>query len=261
MKFFTQLKDSFFNFPAYRKMIKQSYGKSFLYGVLLSLILSVFVTINIGIKLNDGIKELTKIYESDVPYFEMNDGELDVDIEMPYITDDEGSALYIDTREDADKTVMDDYEQGFFIFRDGIVQKQAFQVQTYEFSEFTEIGNFNKNDVDKIYPMLKGFKAIAYVAIYIGYFIFSILSFLLLSILYGLIGLIIKAIMKSDLTFTELANASIYALTVPKVIKVFLSLVRVNVPHYWIFTFIIMTVYLFMVTKQKDEKEEILPIQ
>lgn len=50
---------------------------------------------------------------------------------------------------------------------------------------------------------------------------YLILHFMMVTIC-GLISLFIKVIMKSNLTFTELANASIYALTVPKILEILL---------------------------------------
>ncbi|GAA0182728.1 hypothetical protein SH2C18_50550 [Clostridium sediminicola] len=253
MKFFIDFKNSFYNFSEYRKMIKKSYGKSFLYAVLLSLILSLVITIKTGIVINDVTREATNFYNSEVPYFEIHDGKLDVDTELPYFIDDGNGVVYIDTREGADQSIESKYDEGLFIFRDKMIQKQFFKTQTIEFSQFGTV-DFTKDDVDKIYPMISKFKIAANILVYIGYFIYSILSFLVLSLIYGLVGLIIKAIMKSNLTFTELANASIYALTVPKIIKIILSIAEVDVPHYWIVTLIITVVYLVMVVKQKDDE-------
>lgn len=253
MKFFNDLKNSFYNFPEYRKMIKRSYGAAILYAVFFSLILSFIVTIKVGFVLNDGVKEMTNFYNSEVPYFEFHDGELDVDTELPYSTGDDSGMLYIDTRKEADQTIVDNYEEGFFLFRDKAIQKTAIKTETYEFSQFGA-GDFTKDDVDKIYPKIKGYKVIAYIAIYIGYFIFSLVSFLALSLIYGLIGLIVNAIFKSKLSFTQLASASIYALTVPKVIKLLVSFTKVEIPYFWLISAIIMIFYLVMIVKQKDEE-------
>lgn len=252
MKFFNEFKNSFYNFPEYRKIIKKSYGRCFLYAVLLSLILSLVITVKTGFVINDVSKEVTNFYNSEVPYFEFHDGELDVDTELPYFVDDNG-VVYIDTREGADQSIASQYDEGLFLFRDKLIQKQSFKTQTIEFSQFASM-DFTKDDVDKIYPIISKLKVVAYVFVYIVYFIYSILAFLVLSLIYGLIGMIINAIMKANLTFTELANVSIYALTVPKVLKIILSIAEIDVPHYRIVTFIITVFYLVMVIKQKNDE-------
>lgn len=203
--------------------------------------------------INDVAREATNFYNSEVPYFEFHDGELDVDTELPYFIDGDNEVLYIDTREGADQSIVAQYDKGFFMFRDKAIQKEAYKTEIIEFSQFGTV-KFTKDDVDKIYPIISKLKVAAYVFVYIGYFIYSIVAFSVLSLIYGLIGLLINAIMKSNLTFTELANASIYALTVPKVIKILLSIAEVDVPRYWFVTLVITVVYLIMVIKQKDDE-------
>jgi hypothetical protein len=51
----------------------------------------------------------------------------------------------------------------------------------------------------------------------------------------------------------ERVSASIYALTVPKIIKLAISFANIQIPYNWVIPFVIMIIYLVMIVKQKQD--------
>ncbi|MFD3156957.1 DUF1189 domain-containing protein [Haloimpatiens sp. FM7330] len=258
MNFFMQLKDSITNFKSYEKISNQKFRKSFLYVIILSLILSIFISVKAGIFINTSYKEIIKFYNSDFPEFQIQNGILDVDVDMPYFEYDkeEEYILFIDTRENADEGILDDYpnDNGVFIFRDKIINKKdnGHTTSTFEFSELGD-GTFEKKDIEKLIPTFQKIKVLIYALIFIGYFIFQILSMLFLALIYGVISLIVNKIMKTNLKFNQLYNMCLYALTLPTLIGTITLGFGVDIPYFKTMKSTIVIVYIILIMKSIKE--------
>lgn len=262
MNFFKTFKNSIFSINSYKELVNEKFGKSLLYLTILSLIFSTFIAIKTGLSLNKGYNYLVTLYNNDFPEFQFNYGTLNVDVNMPYILQDEetGEILFIDTRDGADKTIVEEYNSGLFIFKEQAIaiKNNGRTISTYNYNEFnSSIGYnyFTKEDLKDLFPMFEKIKAYLYVIIFIVYFIYKAISLLFLSIFYAIVSFVISKIMKVDLIFDKLWTICVYALTLPTILGILASGFALPIPYFKFLKFIITIVYIVLALKLLKVKD------
>jgi len=224
------------------------------------LILSVVIGIKAGIFINKSYEDVLTFYNTDFPEFQFKNGILNVDAEMPIISYDEETKdiFVIDTSNNSDESIIDDYANGVFIFKDKVITKEddGHTISTFIYSElssqFGEV-EFQKKDVERVFPIFEKFKVALYIIIFIGYFIFKVSNTLFLALVYGTLSLIPTKIMKSNLKFAELYKISLYSLTLPTLIGIAATVFGISIPFFSIIKFIIMSVYIILIIKSIKE--------
>jgi hypothetical protein len=216
-------------FPSrYKKILALSAGKAFFCVFLLTL---VFGTVRFGVlfyQMRTPMAEMQKMYSDKMPYFKYTalDG-LQFDAKMPFVWEDSGMIIIVDTRDDTDK-ILDKYlpkldlvQKGALIGKRSIIHKKnIFTTETYTLSSMNEFAPFDKNDCAKYFPLWMVFMLILW-PFYLGFFMASkLLSVLVVS----LAGLIVNAAGKYRLTFGKLYTASAFALVLPVIADVSLNI-------------------------------------
>ena len=89
-------------------------------------------------------------------YFEYKNGILSVDSDEPIVDNNLTTLVVIDTNDQIDMEIMDDYKETVIMLSDRIIFKQVTDVQVIDYKEFfSTFGfdsnfSFNKNDVMRI---------------------------------------------------------------------------------------------------------------
>ncbi len=239
---------------SYNYFFQQSLGRAFLYLFLASVILAGLGGIRFMVEFNTAIDEVIDTMKSDLPYFELRDGELTVDAEMPYIVSESADHIFIiDTTGQSDQSALNGYDIGMLFTKDDMYQKQSrFETRHYDLGAFAGL-TVTRSDVMLFMPMLKWM--IAFIAFFgfIFYFCGKLLGALIVSI--G--GLIIESTASKKIGFGNLYKLSLYALTLPMFIKMVLTLMQVTVPLFFIIYYSIALFYLYKaVMTVRDNSEE-----
>lgn len=236
-----QFFNSMFNFEAYRVFFRQSTGKAFLYLFVVAVVLAGLSGIKPLLEYNRAIDELISAMEAKIPYFELRDGELAVDAEMPCVIEDSPEYFFaIDTSNRLDESVLDDYPEGMLLTRHAVIHKVN-RVQTNHFSYQSFGFNITRDDVARWLPALKW--GVVFIALFgfMYYFCGKLISALILSVA----GLIIESITGCKIGFGNIYKLTLYALTLPMVIKAGLSIAGVSVPLFWLIYHGIALFYLY----------------
>lgn len=230
MGFIKKFKNSLYNFSSYNVFLKQSLGKSVVYLLLLTLVLSFFGIIATSIKIHSGVTEFTTFINDELPNFEFKNGEFSCDGTMPIIYDEDGTVLIIDTSESANKNVLKDYKsstQAFLITKNELYQQTAGSIKTTDLKDLKGL-SFNKNSItDKIPSWEVILILVVAICIPIGSFIGNLF---VAYIVIGLGGLIISSILHKELKYSEVVRLGIYSLTIPLIINTLWNIIGISFP-------------------------------
>jgi len=238
--------NSLYNFKAYNVFFSQSLGKGILYLFLLCLCLSTVNNIFLAFSLNSWVETAQDALDNNVPDFTFSKGQLNVQGEMPIIFEEENNTLiYIDTENEVDASVLDNYTSGIILTKDKMIQKEnSMKVTTVNLKDMKDF-SFDKSDVS---PLLSTLKTVGTILMFIFFPIFSFVSRLLVGgfVIMGLGGLIISAILKKNFKYTECVKLGLYSLTVPFIIEIILSIFDFKFYGFSILYYGIAFLYLFL---------------
>ena len=257
MNFFLQMRESVIDFKFYRSIKDNRFSRSFIYLLLLFLIIYFISGTRIFIAARLGVDELVTSLSTNMPDFRLENGEFSFAGEMPYyISSSTDEAFVIDTTGQVDVNVLKDVGSGMLVTKDKVYLKRS-AVETREFSLKELKGvTLTKADVLEFLPKLSWI-----ILIFIAFgFIFVLGWKLLNAVILALLGLIVNAIMGGRLKFNNLMNISIYALTLPMLIQLAVNLYGYPIPSFWLIYWAISILYVAMAAKScKDEDKELYP--
>lgn len=254
MNFFVQMRESVIDFKFYRSIKDNRFSRSFIYLLLLFLIIYFISGTRTFIAARLGIDELVSSLSTNMPDFRLENGEFSFAGEMPYyISSSTNEAFVIDTTGQVGVDVLKDVGSGMLITKDKVYLKRS-EIETREFSlkEFKGM-TLTKADILEFLPKLSW---IVFVFIAFG-FIFVLGWKLLNAVILALLGLIANAIIGVRLKFNELLNISIYALTLPMLIQLAVNLYGYPVPYFGLIYWSLSILYVALAVKscRDDEKE------
>jgi len=229
MNFFSQVRDSFLNFDAYKEFARQKGGKTFKYFVLLFTLVFLIGGLRFVNTYNTGVSELAAAVKEQVPEFRLENGELTVEGQQPIILGGENnSVLVIDTTGQTESSILDQYLEGVYIDRNSITVKQDYNNRVVNFSAFREV----VLDKDKLVSKLPLLKWLLVIIAFFSYG-FKMGWVLITTVILALLGLIINSSMKGGLEFGNLWTISVYAFTLPWLLEMVKELVYPGLPLFW----------------------------
>ena len=239
--FFLKLKNCIVDPTAYNTFLKESTGRAVVYLLLLCLIFGGISAIRNVYDFNMGIFVASNVFKEKVPNFTLENGELNVEGQMPIIINDgQASVVIIDTSGKSDETVLDKYSSGVFISKTKFVQKKSYIQKTETNFASLKTITITKAQVETWIGLIKYGNIFIVVLGPIFFFAFKFIAAFIVS----LFGLIINAFFKAKVNFTQMYKLSIYALTFSIILKVFFAVISVQVPHFWILYYGIPLIYL-----------------
>ena len=241
MGFFSKLKNSIFDPTAYNTFLKESTGRAVVYLLLLCLIFGGLNAIRNVYDFNRGIIVALSDFKEKVPNFTLENGELNVEGQMPIIINEgQASVVIIDTSGKSEGNVLDKYSSGVFISKTKFIQKKnAIQKTETDFANLRTL-TITKPQVESWIGLAKYANIFIVVFGPIFFFAFKFISAFIVTLL----GLIINAFFKAKVNFAELYKLSIYALTFSIMLKVFFAVISIEVPHFWMLYYGIPLIYL-----------------
>lgn len=206
-------------FNGYRQLLYESAGKAVLYVFLLTLLLGAVSIIQPIREIDKGVTLFADNFEKEVPNFELNNGVLTVEGKMPVIIKSEEMTIIIDTSENADQSILDDYDNAILLTRTQMIQKNYSNVYSASFDSFKGI-IIDKEAFRHALPYVKG--------IIVCFLVLSIFVFIagryLSALLISVVGLIVNSSFKANLHFMDIYRISLYSMTLPLIICAILNL-------------------------------------
>lgn len=254
MNFFIQMRESVIDFKFYKSIKNNKFSRSFVYLLLLFLIIYFINGTRTFIATRIGVDELAAGMSTNIPEFRLENGEFSFEGEMPYyISSSSDEAFVIDTTGQVSESILKDVSSGMLITKNMIYVKRS-DIETREFS-LTELKGITltKSKVLEFLPKLSWI-----VLIFIAFgFIFVLGWKLLNALILALLGLVVNAVLKGRLKYNNLLNISIYALTLPMLIQLAVNLYGYPFPRFWVIYWGLSILYVAMAVKScKDEPVE-----
>jgi hypothetical protein len=254
MNFFIQMRESVIDFKFYNSIKNNRFSKSFVYLLLLFLIIYFINGTRTFIATRIAVDELVAGMSTSIPEFRLENGEFSFEGEMPYyISSSTDEAFVIDTTGQVSESILKDVSSGILITKNMLYVKRS-EIETREFS-LTELEGITLTKA-KVLEFLPKLSWIVFILIAFG-FIFVLGWKLLNAVILALLGLIISAVMKRRLKYGNLLNISIYALTLPMLIQLAVNLYGYPIANFWLIYWGISILYVSMAVKScKDEPEQ-----
>jgi len=214
VNFFYQVRESVIDFKFYKLIKDNRFAKSFLYLLLLLLIVYSMLTVRNYLLVKNILEQASFELSESMPDFQLKDGKFSFEGEMPfYISSSTNEVFIIDTTGTVDKKALQNAMTGILITENNIYIKNNAQQQELSFSEMKDT-EFNKASLIERLPSLSWMVLI----IMLLWFVFALGGHLLYVLILALVGLAISASLNADLKYKQVLNFSIYALTLPMLI-------------------------------------------
>jgi hypothetical protein len=247
LNFFLQIRESVIDFKFYRSIKDNKFSRSFVYLLLLFLIIYFINGTKTFIITRIGIDEMMTGL-SNMPDFRLENGEFIFDGEMPYyFGSNSNEGFVIDTTGRLGEEALSGVNTGMLITKDKLfVKRSAVEMREFNLKEFNTI-TISRNDI---------------LLIFIAFgFIFVLGWKLLNAVFLALIALAANAIMGGRLKFNNLVNISIYALTLPMLLQLAVNLYGYPVPYFGLIYWGISILYAAMaINSCKDEDNELYAV-
>ncbi len=254
MKFFRQLKESVTDFKFYNEIKNNTFGKSFVYFLILFFILYSINTVE-NYAIVNRVIDVTAMEVSDkIPNFYLENGKFVFEGEMPfYIIDEADQTIVIDTTGQLTEAVLENIEIGALITGDKAYVKNTLRYMVYDFKDYEGV-TLTKQGILDFLPRIP--KLIA-VFLVIG-FIFVLGYKLLNVILLAVAGLLISSILKAKFNFNNLLNFAIYALTLPMLLQTAIDLSGIVFPNFWLVYWLVSVIYMAMAIRSSNSGINVL---
>ena len=255
INFFKKVWYSITNFEKYPDMAAEGVYKAVKYLVILTIVLSIFLTISSLIESKKMVTNLSQYIQDNIPDFSYQDGKVSMDIEQPILLDNiqyNGIDYIIINPNLEDDTDKDNYknENGkigttVYFFKNQIIlenknENGEKQTQEYTYQDFIQsytqenITQFNK---DELVDYLTSEKMNLF---YIRYSMSIIIYLVLMNIIVGLLDSVELAVLgwitsitaRIKMRFTAIFNMAIYSLT----LSILLNYIYVIINYFTDFT-------------------------
>jgi hypothetical protein len=253
MNFFIQMRESVIDFRFYKSIKENKFSRSFVYLLLLFLIIYFINGTRTFIATRIGVDELVAGISTSIPEFRLENGEFSFEGEMPYyISSSTDEAFVIDTTGKVNESVLRDVSSGMLITKNMVYVKRS-DIETREFS-LTELEGITITK-QKVLEFLPKLSWIVFIFIAFG-FIFVLGWKLLNAVILALLGLVVNAAMKGNLKYKNMLNISIYALTLPMLLQLAVNLYGYPFPSFGLIYWGISILYVVMAVRACKEEPE-----
>mgnify|MGYP000849542722 CR=1 FL=1 len=252
MNFFVQMRESVIDFKFYRSIKDNKFSKSFVYLLLLFLIIYFINGTRTYIGIRIAMEELASNLNANVPEFRLENGEFSFKGDMPYyISSSTNETFVIDTTGQVTERVLEGAETGILVTKD---KRNEIETREFSLSELKSV-TLDKSDILEFMPKLSW---IVFIFIAFG-FIFVLGWKLLNAVILALLGLFANAVFKGRLKFGNLLNISIYALTLPLLVQLAVNLYGYPIPRFWMIYWVISILYVVLGIKNCIDEPEDAP--
>ncbi len=212
---------SFTDMNAYRHFISKNLLRSFVYVLLLTLLLAaVFSTIHVA-SINTYATELISQLRQNTPDFTIKDASLIISNDNPVIlaeTTDKGTLIIIDKEYTGSITKYEEYETVVVLGKEDIYFSNS--SIRYLVSYESILGTQQEVTSDILIETISSAKSFLYVFLFLMLFVFFLINYLMYTLLISLLVNIVRRIRKKTANLGVSLQLSAYALTLPAIVYV-----------------------------------------
>ena len=250
---------SFYSADLYRRVAASWRSMGIAYLLLILTLCWIPSMIKLHLQMSHGLQTFQKQLWSQVPTIRFENGQVITPENRPYIISFGGAknplVLILDTS--GHFKSLDGERAQFLITRHRMfIRQQSGEIRMYDLSQsHAKPFVFNQARVGRVLHPLKYW---ALAALYATIFLLSVIKRLIQAFFMALIGMIIVAILKSDLDLGALLSVAIVSMTPAMVIETLIGVTGKSIPHLWILWALLLTGYfLFALNAASDKTPDI----
>ncbi|KUP05995.1 hypothetical protein Q73_09470 [Bacillus coahuilensis m2-6] len=257
MNIFMQCIKSLYSPQDIAKFRFQGIGKTILYIFFLVFLTSVVSYSYFAFQMNKVVQEGMEYIETEVPEFEVIDGELITDLTEPQIFYDEEAALQfiVDSNgEWTSRDVVAEEVDTIALLQNEIIITSAGEVQTID---YTMIGNLTKADVLSFFDSIESLKVIFIPIIYLFYYLVAAAGTFIKILIFSLIGLLFASILKRKLKYAQSFRITAYAITLPTFLFTLIGILPLTLPFGLLLNWIITMTMLYLAIRSMPKPKSV----
>ena len=204
---------------------------------LITLILSVRYSFDIS----KGLGIAADWTKENLPIIEIQNGVVSVDAKQPYKIVEEDFALILDTT--GEITSLDEYKSGILLTKNKVLYKEnEVKTESYDLSNIESV----RIDENFMKVLRKNLVWIIFPFMLLGIFIYFCIARFLQIFIFSLISLATSSIVNIKLSYKQLFNIGIYAITPGIILGALLAVFLIQLPFFWIIYAGLYIIYLVM---------------
>ncbi len=215
-----------FNPNSYVKITGQKFGRSFLYLFLLIITISLFLSVRLSSTIVHLTSEFVGKVGEKIPEIRITEGVVSVPIAQPYVYVVENYAFIIDTT--GQVSSLDDYDSGMLLTRDKLIYKDKARMKTESY-DLSKINSLYLTPETLNNWLRKGSKVLIPI-LFIILVIYYLVAKNIQLFLFSLAALLANQIKNKKLSYHELLNIGVYALTPPTLLASVMILFNLRFP-------------------------------
>ena len=236
--FFGNIAASIFDFTFY-KSVSKSKSNAFSYLAKLLILVSLVLSIRYAVDFGRFTDELISWFDSAVGKIEIKNGEVVFDKPQPFKAEKLGFTFNIDT---TGKLSEVEGVWGFLFTKNKFFYKdQLGKVNEYNLSGISLV--LDKEFFTKLKSSLYW---LACIFIFIGTYVISFIAKLIQALIFSAFGLFTNMVTAGGLKYGALFNIAVYALTPSIILGLFVAILKINIPYFWILYSGIYMIYIIM---------------
>lgn len=237
----------------------QGIGKTILFVFLLTLISVLPSIVFLGNTLSNGLDTARTIIDKDLPNFNINNGKLSADTDVPIKVTRDNFVVILDPTGTITKSDVTDEGTAFALLKDEFVLASGGSAESSPYSMMQGM----KLDRENLVNFIDAFDSIKGIIIPIAsvflYLVASASSFIEVSVL-ALFGLLIANLLGRKLNYRHAWRMAAYSETLPTIFFAIMAAIKTNVPNMFFLNWFVAIVVLFLAIKEipqpkKTEKD------
>ncbi|MEY8338224.1 DUF1189 domain-containing protein [Lachnospiraceae bacterium 62-35] len=242
----------------YKRFLDRKAWQVILYGVLLIAVYFLLANVLPMVRFQRMYGNFQALVERHIPEFELKNGRFYMEPvffldESRIYVDVDTSMEWVSARQDEVMNILKDRYYMTVIISDSrnMAVKSNDDIQFIDFQNLYGM-NFGKKDLYRFIPVINTVITLGMIL----WYLFDIALFFFGILILSLIGLGIKSAIGGDLSFGKIYCLSVYARTLPLMIKMLLALVHIRIPFFWLMSIAISAAYLNAAFKKLQEEKE-----
>ncbi|KON87037.1 membrane protein [Sporosarcina globispora] len=249
MNIFLQFYKSLFSPKDIALFRHQGIGKTILYVFFLTLLSVMPAVFYSGSAIINSLHAIDETIDSDLPDFEIAEGQLHTDKEVPVTLNKDNFTIIVDSTGAVDPSALSDSDNTIALLKNDVYLNAAGQEQSYPYTMLTS-GTISKNDLSEFLASADSLMPIIIPLIAIVIYIFAAgMRFIELSLI-ALAGLLLKNALGKKLEYRHLWRMSAYSITLPAVFFTIMSALQTTVQNGAIINWFISLIILLLAIKE-----------
>ncbi len=250
MSVFTQFIKSLYSPKDIARFRFQGIGKTILFVFILSLVSLLPVGISMSTDLSTGVNSLdAALKDSSLPSFIIEDGTLNTTSEEPFVSDQGHFVVIVDGTGTIKRTDVVNYQNAVAFLESEVVLSSHYQNESIPYTTFEGLTLSDEDISTFIETMKSTLPIIVPILLIIMYIFTSAIKFIEVSVL-GLVGLLLRNIMRLNLRYRHTWILAAYCMTIPTVFFTIMDTLHVHVPYAGTLNWFVATFILYLTYKE-----------